>query len=341
MRKLYFILLITAFINSNSLSQPPHYQNLVMEGGGIRGFAYVGAFEVLDSLHILKDIKRVGGTSAGAIEAMLLSLGYTISEMKTVAMHIPLKQLNDGFVLGGFRRMKKDLGFFKGIASAAWIEQLIENKTGDGNITFGELHRQSAAKGYKDLYVTGTDLTYQCLRIFSYESYPNMKIKDAVRISMSVPLYFRPVYINDSGVVFQKNDASSLHLMVDGGLLSNYPIEMFDSEQYGACIQNSGIKQNTETLGLLLEKPEQIEYNRSRPGNYPLPIRTVRNYIGALYRTLIDKPNPEATEVDALHRTVTISNMNISGRLRKIHAATINAFMECGRWGVRNFFGIK
>ena len=318
--------------------QQSHYKNLVMEGGGIRGFAYVGAFEVLDSLGILKDIERVGGSSVGAIQAMLLATGYSTNEMQSIAADIPLKKFTDGFLLGGFHRLNKNLGFFKGTAVSHWIDTLIKNKTGNENITFSQLHQQKKEKHYKDLYVTGTDLTYQSLVVFSYENYPDMKIKDALRISMSVPLYFQPVYINDNGKVCIKNDSGNIHLMADGGLLSNYPIQIFDDEKYGVCITKGTRKQNIETLGLLLEKPEQINYSKKHKGNYPLPINTVRNYVGAVYRTLIDKPNPEVSDSNLLHRTIMISNMNVSGRVRKIPRKTITAFIECGRQGVRDFF---
>ena len=309
-----------------------------MEGGGIRGFAYVGAFEVLDSLGLLQPILRVGGSSVGAIQAMLLATGYTAEEMKMVAANIPLKTFNDGFVPGGFHRMKTKLGFFKGKAVTAWIDTLLKNKTGDADITFRQLHDQKEAKHYKDLYVTGTDLTYQCLRIFSYETYPDMKIKDAVRISMSVPLYFQPVYMNDSGKVCTRRDSGNLHVMTDGGLLSNYPIQIFDDEKYGACLVKNNEKQNKETLGLILEKPEQIAYSQHHKGNYPLPIHSARNYIGAVYRTLIDKPNPEVSDTASLHRTVMISNLNVSGRVRKISPKLVTAFVAAGQEGVRNFF---
>jgi len=319
------------------LAQPP-YKNLVMEGGGIRGFAYIGAFEILDSLGILDNIERVGGSSVGAIQAMLLATGYTTEEMKIIATHIPLKQFNDGFLPGGLHRVKTKIGFFKGAAVARWIDTLIKNKTGNADITFGQMHELRAVKHYKDLYITGTDLTYQCLRIFSYETYPDMKVKDAVRISMSVPLYFQPVYIDDKGTICQRNDAGNIHVMCDGGLLCNYPVQLFDSERYGDCVQTCHAKQNKETLGLLLEKPEQIAYNKHNAGNYPLPIQSAKNYIGAMYHTLIDKPNPELTDSCSLHRTISISNMNISGRVRKISHKTVAAFVACGQQGVRSFF---
>ena len=172
-----------------------------MEGAGVKGFAYAGALQVLDSLQLLQGIERVGGTSAGAIQATLLAVGYTPEEMMQVTQQIPLKKFNDGgwFLVSSFRRLHKQFGWFKGDHFLEWMEQLIAAKTGDGNITFAELHQQRFDKGYKDLYITGTDLTWQCLRIFSYEHYPDMRIKDAVRISMSIPIYYKAVLMDDNG----------------------------------------------------------------------------------------------------------------------------------------------
>ncbi len=43
------------------------FRNLVFEGGGVKGIAYAGAIGVLEDKEILPDIRRVAGTSAGAI----------------------------------------------------------------------------------------------------------------------------------------------------------------------------------------------------------------------------------------------------------------------------------
>src|SRR5215218_1445757 len=88
---------IISLLLQPAIAQPAVYKNLVLEGGGVRGFAFAGAFQVLDSLGILQNIERVGGTSAGAILGTLLAVGYTPKEMMEVASHIPLKEFNDGF----------------------------------------------------------------------------------------------------------------------------------------------------------------------------------------------------------------------------------------------------
>ena len=61
-----------------------NFRNLVFEGGGVKGIAYAGALQVLDEKKILEHIKRVGGTSAGEINAVLLGLGYSIKEVTDI-----------------------------------------------------------------------------------------------------------------------------------------------------------------------------------------------------------------------------------------------------------------
>jgi NTE family protein len=95
---------------------------------------------------------------------------------------------------------------------------------------------------------------------------------------------------------------------------------------------------NPETLGLLMEMPEMIEHRDHESGAYPLPINSMREYVKALYITLIDKANPDGRDSTSIRRTIAISNMNLSGRIRKISRETLNGFVECGREGVRNFF---
>lgn len=341
-RSCIFYLLVLLLIRFPVTAQT-HYKNIVLEGGGIRGFAYIGAYEILDSLHILESVERVGGSSAGAIQAALLAVGYTPAEMKVIAETIPLKKFNDGgwSVIGGSRRLHKQFGWYKGEAFAEWIGELIAQKTGSASITFAELHASKASKGYKDLYVTGTDLTYQCLRIFSYESYPNMSIRDAVRISMSIPLYYKPVLIDDAGKICSKTDQHA-HVMVDGGVLSNYPIHMFDSTKYSFGFDSiNTFYSNPETLGILLERSDQIKHNTQNCGVAPMHIKKMKEFYSALYFTLVDKPNPELMNANVIKRTISIDNLNLSPRVRKLDPKTMQSLINSGRNGALNFFKLK
>ena len=71
------ILLFLICLPFLSFSQKNYnYKNLVLEGGGIRGLAYPGVLQVLEEKSILKNIEKVAGTSAGAIIALMVGLGY-------------------------------------------------------------------------------------------------------------------------------------------------------------------------------------------------------------------------------------------------------------------------
>lgn len=60
---------------------PDEIHYLALEGGGGKGFAYLGAIEVLEKLHVMEHVYGFSGTSAGAITALMLSLGMTTEEI--------------------------------------------------------------------------------------------------------------------------------------------------------------------------------------------------------------------------------------------------------------------
>lgn len=74
----------------------PPIENLVCEGGGVKGLVYAGALEVLDENGILQGVKRVAGSSAGGIVSVLLALGYPPIEIKKLMEdEIDFKSLMD------------------------------------------------------------------------------------------------------------------------------------------------------------------------------------------------------------------------------------------------------
>jgi NTE family protein len=125
---------------------------------------------------------------------LTLTLGYTPTEIEKIIYETKLQKFNDGrfFFMGGITRLNRNYGWYRGKAFTKWLDQIIAQKTSNSEITFNELHE----KGFADLYITGTSLNHQRLIIFSRENYPNMKIKEAVRISISIPLYFQAVCID-------------------------------------------------------------------------------------------------------------------------------------------------
>src|SRR5690349_19130860 len=131
MKKLLFSILLSSQLTS--IAQKDTVKNLVFEGAGIRGIAYSGVIKQLEQKDLLKAVSRVGGTSSGAITAMLLSIGYTADEITAIVNNTPYKKFNDGryFFIGGINRVQKYYGWYRGRQFENWLEKLIKAKTGD------------------------------------------------------------------------------------------------------------------------------------------------------------------------------------------------------------------
>jgi NTE family protein len=306
------------------------YKNLVFEGAGIRGLAYAGALEELQANNKLTDIEKVGGTSAGAIAALTVALRYSPQEIQKIILDTKIQKFNDGkfFFIGGIARINKGYGWYRGKAFTKWLEKIIADKTGNKDITFQELHLQ----GFRDLYVTGTSLNRQQLIIFSRENYPHMRVKDAVRISMSIPLYFEAVCIDSSGHVLNRKHATGEYdIMVDGGFTGNFPIFLFDS------LYHSGRRYNPHTLGLRIDSDGQIAYDINRAGLAPVDILNFKNYLRAFYVFVVENLNRQYLTEEDWQRTVSISSGNIGPKIRKLSKEEKELLISNGREAIQRF----
>jgi NTE family protein len=324
-----------AFFAITISSHSQSYKNLVFEGAGIRGVAYVGAIKVMEERGLLTTINKVGGTSAGAIAALALALGYNSKDIERIIYDTKLQKFNDGKFLfvGGMSRMNRNYGWYRGRAFTKWVEGIIAEKTGNANITFRQLHDNK----FKDLYVTGTSLNHQKQIVFSNATYPDMKIKDAVRISMSIPLYFEAVIIDSVGRIHKKNKnlPAYVDIMVDGGFTANFPIFIFDSLY---TKQHDQIRiTNSRTIGLRIDSPEQIGYDSIQHGLAPIPIDRFRNYVGALYTYVIENLNRSKLMPADWSRTVSISSGSIGPKIRKLTTDEKNLLIANGVQAMERF----
>jgi len=329
--------------------QPARYHNLALEGGGIRGIAYGGALKELEAQHILPDIKCVAGTSAGAIQAAMLAVGYTPDEITAITFKTPIQQFNDGkfIFFGGANRLFKQYRWYRGDKVTNWIGTLLKEKTGKADITFAELHQLTSKNNFRDLYVTGTNLTDQRLMVFSYETSPDMQVKHAVRISISVPLYYRAVLLDQEGhVVTKPKKEQDVDVLVDGGVLANFPLDVFDQERYligrppAATDYDSASRfYNPQTLGLRLERQEQITYNTKQPGLAPYKIEKFGDYMGAFYNVVKETLSGQRLAPQDVARTISVSTAGFSPRVRKLTEAEKTALLASGRKGVQAFIG--
>jgi NTE family protein len=315
--------------------QQQSIENLVFEGAGIRGIAFSGAIQELESKGVLPAIKRVGGTSAGAITALMISLGYNAAELTAIIGQTNFKKFNDGrfFFAGGINRLSKNFGWYQGRRFQKWLEEVIIAKTGNANIRFSELK----AAGFKDLYITGTSLNEQKLIVFSHENFPNMKVKDAVRISMSIPLYFEPLFMDEHGSILTRpKNKKNLRVMVDGGFIANFPIRLFDSTRFVGSDTNTFFY-NPATVGFRIDTDEQILNDRENKGLVTMPINNLGQYMAAFYNLVIENLNRQNLVPEDWKRTISISDGHIGARIRKLKKSEIATLVENGKAATRGY----
>ena len=335
-RNIHLILLFTFCIVFNAKSQTRVVENLVFEGAGIRGLAFAGAISELENNKILPGVKRVAGTSAGAITAVMLSLGYTSNEIISIVSTTRFNKFNDGNYLfaGGINRLNKYFGWYRGKRFEEWIAAIINAKTGNPDITFLKMKEQ----GFKDLYITGTSLDQQKLFIFSYETFPQMRVRDAVRISMSIPFYFEPLYMNSSGEVFKRPaDKQNLLLMVDGGFTANFPIRLFDSTKYTDNNNPNTYVVNQKTIGFRVDREVQITNDSAGMGLASMPVTNLKEYMIAFFTLINENLNRQTLTRDDWERTVSISDGNILPRIRKLSKSELTILIDNGKRGTINY----
>jgi NTE family protein len=207
--------------------------DLVLEGGGVKGIALVGAISVLEENGYR--FNRVAGTSAGAIVGALVAAGANGDELTELMESVDYRRFRDTDLLDRLGPVGKGLsiildeGIYEGAYLKDWLGEQLEKF---GVRTFADLALDDAEldldvnERYK-LVVNAADITTgRLVRLpFDYESEysvpPNpILVVDAVRASMSIPFFFEPARLRD------KHNID--HWLLDGGLLSNYPIDVFD-----------------------------------------------------------------------------------------------------------------
>jgi NTE family protein len=343
------ILIVALLFPSLCFSQSKYsYKNLVLEGGGVRGLAYAGAFCELENKNILLQIDKVAGTSAGAIAGVMISVGYSASEINNIMSSLAVEEFNDGRggILGKYHRVRNKYGLYKGEKFEDWLRELIEHKTGNENLTFAQLHQLHLENIlFKDFYCTATNLSKQELDIFSYENTPEMSVALAVRISAGIPIYFEPVVLDDQHQLIQKEDTVSFrNYYVDGGMLANYPINIFDScENRGNPMLCDKVWFNPQTLGIKLERPAQIDSLRNNISSIPpYNIKAFRDYVRAFNNLIIETLNRKYPNLEnEKDRTIYVSYGTIHARVRKMKPSEKEMLYNNGVKAAADFLNSK
>lgn len=297
------------------------FKNLVFEGGGAKGIAYLGAMEVLEKKDILKNIERIGGASAGAINALLMGLNYSNDELKEKLMDLDFKMFLDDSpgIARDIIRLQSKFGWYKGDRFYNWIKDRIREKTGNPNSTFKDIYDGKEENKFKDIYFIGANISTGFAEVYSYEDTPLMEVAKAVRISMSIPLFFAALRKNDEDVC------------VDGGLINNYPVKLFDREKYVQVDRripkyykkyNRELKEtnhknniwvfNKETLGFRLDSAKEIAVFRNHKEPDHKEIKGFIDYAFCLISTVFNIQSSMHLHSDDWKRTIYIDTLGVS-----------------------------
>jgi NTE family protein len=285
-------------------------KNLAFKGGGVLGIAYAGAIQVLEQNQILQQVERVAGTSAGAITAALVSLRYDAADILQIVNATDFSSFEDKW---DPLRLAGKYGLYEGDAFLNWMQQNITKKGLAATATFTDF--QNA--GCRDLHVFATDLNTQGLKHFSAGTTPEVVVAEAVRSSMSIPLFFKAWTFTDN--------IPDNHVYVDGGMVYNYPITIFDSDKDNP---------NPETLGLFLMNLDS-----------PLPPSSLGydhliEYVRALADTMLSAQviNFE-NDPDEEDRSIIIDNLGISPTNFKLTDDQKTALYASGQKYAADFIG--
>jgi NTE family protein len=305
--------------------------DLVFEGGGVKGIALVGACSILEERGY--EPQNIAGTSAGAIVGALVAAGYSAKELHDLLLETPFSSFQDDgwedkiLGLGIPITIVKDHGIYEGEFFLKWMRERLAEK----NIsTFGQLR----VEGEEDprwryrLQVIVSDVTHHSLLVLPRDAQvlgkepDELEIAEAVRMSMSIPLFFEPVRVDVAGDEV---------VLVDGGMLSNFPVWLFDSDDVPEW----------PTFGLKLVNPQPKAADGGEPPT-DAPIR--HSLVKGLFRYLLDLVGTMTDAHDKLYleresfvRTITISNLGVKATDFDLSAETGDALYKSGQDAATEF----
>ena len=315
------------------------YKQFVFEGGGVKGIGFLGALKQFVKHYgpdSLVQIERVAGASAGAIMALFVGLNYSLDEMETILWDLDFNKFKDdswGVIRDSIRVIKK-FGIYKGDYFESWVKEVIEAKTGNGNITFGEFKRlmeQKPEKGFKSIYFMGVNLTQSRQKVFSCEEQDceKLSLATAVRISMSIPLFFEaPRLIENKSGFLKRALKREGDVYTDGGVLNNYPINLFDKE---GC-------RNASTLGFRLDSKDEIAQFRDGEENQdPEEITSLFSYANALIHVLYRFQDHRHLRSHDKDRTVYINTLHVKTTDFNLSDTDKKQLIASGKTAIDNF----
>lgn len=174
------------------------FDAVVLSGGGVKGIAMLGSLAYLHDTDALKNVKYYVGTSAGALLATVMALGMQPKDI--FKRHVLTFKYTPDIDI---TRLERNFGLDSGKSLQKWIDGIVPK-----DMTFETMYEKTG----KTLVICATNLNMHSAEYFSKDSTPDLLLRDALRMSCSVPLYFSAIRYNKS-------------LYVDGGVSCNFPVQ--------------------------------------------------------------------------------------------------------------------
>ncbi len=274
--------------------------DLVLDCGGVRGVAFIGALEALaDGGH---EFDRLMGTSVGGLVAAMLATGHDTQSIRDFVFDEETGRLSITGVLAPYppfsnqeigesatRELLRDIdfSFILNMVEDATDELLARALMNRGRFyqLFSILERMSvrqdaqymdwlsdlfnihaggedwASMGLKEFYLrTGhpltvivSDISTASMLVLNHSTAPDLPLKWAVRMTTGVPYLFPPITWQPQWGRYRQRRLED-HLIIDGSLLAEFPIEFFLSPQEELQEIMGERKAGNNVLGLLLDE---------------------------------------------------------------------------------------
>jgi len=296
-------------------------RGIALEGGGVLGAGHIGALERMEELGMLKDIEYFAGSSVGSIISGAMACGATVEFMKDMIFSLDFNKFKDDSwnTLADISRFIRKYGWYKGNYLEKWYGDILKQLTGSADITMKEV----LDKYGKYVIITVWNINTEITEYYTPESRPNLPLKIAVRRSASIPFFFK---VAESVPGKNSDPEGSVEMLMDGGLLDNYPIHILDN-----------YLPSTEVIGLkLMTKLELWEYSHGRKKNPGKPT----SVIDAVSR-VVNAMRSQALRIHVKEkdwaRTIKINVDSLSSTDFDITYAEKKKLVENGRIAVDEF----
>lgn len=181
------------------------YDTLCLAGGGVKGFAILGAIQACIDLEMFKKLNIYIGTSIGAVICYLLAIGYTPIEI-VVYIHI-----NKCFEKVMENKNLNGITSGNGVLDYSFINDSLEKITLEKIgmlLTLGKLKEKFG----KTLICTTYNMTVCTVEHLGPDNYPDLPCLTALRMSCNVPIVFDRFKYMDN-------------FYIDGGVIENFSIK--------------------------------------------------------------------------------------------------------------------